>query len=229
MDKIKKVKSMSIWIFIVPFVAVNACLLLTTQFHSLISSEFRIYSAFPYFDGGVSISRTARYYPAYLIFKPSMFLTSFLLIKYWIANKEIAQYYSANSKYVNKFLFFGIASAIALTIHSIFLGIKFDNDLYKFFRRFVMLSFIIFEVVAQAYLVATLYSIKHKIKALINENFLKIKLFLVSVLIVVAIISIPLVTLPGNKFLKHALEWDYFLGVITFYLFTFFMWKKNNN
>jgi len=92
-----------------------------------------------------------------------------------------------------------------------------------------MLSFIIFEVVAQAYLVATLYSIKHKIKALINENFLKIKLFLVSVLIVVAIISIPLVTLPGNKFLKHALEWDYFLGVITFYLFTFFMWKKNNN
>jgi len=26
--------------------------------------------------------------------------------------------------------------------------------------------------------------------------------------------------------LKHALEWDYFLGVIAFYLLTFFMWKK---
>ena len=28
------------------------------------------------------------------------------------------------------------------------------------------------------------------------------------------------------KFFKHALEWDYFIGVITFYLLTFFMWKK---
>ena len=92
-----------------------------------------------------------------------------------------------------------------------------------------MLSFIIFEVVAQAYLVAALYSIKHKIKELINEKYLKIKLFLVSVLIIVAIISIPLVTLPGNKFLKHALEWDYFLGVITFYLLTYLMWKKKDN
>ena len=45
----------------------------------------------------------------------------------------------------------------------------------------------------------------------------------------VAIISVPLVTLPGNKFLKHALEWDYFLGVITFYLLTYLMWKKKDN
>tara|TARA_B100000795_G_C22729006_1_gene410607 strand:+ start:57 stop:746 length:690 start_codon:yes stop_codon:yes gene_type:complete len=229
MDKIKQVKSISKWIFIIPFLAVNACLLLTTQFHSLISSEFRIFSAFPYFDGGVSISRTARYYPAYLIFKPAMFLTSFLLIKYWLQNKKIVQNLSNNSRYINKFVFFGVASAIALTIHSIFLGIKFDNDLYKLFRRVIMLSFIIFEVVAQAYLVAALYSIKHKIKELINEKYLKIKLFLVSVLIIVAIISIPLVTLPGNKFLKHALEWDYFLGVITFYLLTYLMWKKKDN
>ena len=28
---------------------------------------------FPYFDGGTSISSTARYYPLYLIFKPMMF------------------------------------------------------------------------------------------------------------------------------------------------------------
>ena len=52
---------------------------------------------------------------------------------------------------------------------------------------------------------------------------------LILVLIIVAIISIPLVTLPGNKFLKHALEWDYFLGVITFYLLTYLMWKKKDN
>ena len=39
MDKINKVKSISIWIFIVPFVAVNICLILVTQFHSLFPNQ----------------------------------------------------------------------------------------------------------------------------------------------------------------------------------------------
>ena len=93
MEQLKKVKSISIWIFIIPFVAVNACLLITTQFHFLIEPQFRIFSTFPYLDGGVSISRTARYFPTYLIFKPAMFLTSYLLIKYWIYNKEIVIFF----------------------------------------------------------------------------------------------------------------------------------------
>ena len=48
-----------------------------------------------------------------------------------------------------------------------------------------------------------------------------------ALLIIVALISIPIISVPGNKYLKHALEWDYFVGVISFYLLTFFMWKKN--
>ena len=227
MDLINKVKSISIWIFIVPFVAVNTCLLITTQFHSLIESQYRIFMPFPYIDGGVSISRTARYFPTYLIFKPAMFLTSYLLIVYWLANKKIIEIFEPNHKYKKKIIFFGVASAIALTVHAIFLGVKFDNDLYKLFRRVIMLSFIIFEVVAQAYLVITLYSIKKNISKFINEKYLKLKAILVSVLIFVAIVSIPLVTMPGNKFLKHALEWDYFLGVICFYMLTFLMWKSS--
>ena len=231
MDKIKQIKSMSIWIFLIPFVAVNACLLLTTQFHSLIPDtqvHNRLFGGFPYFDGSASISRTARYYPAYLIFKPAMILTSFFLIKYWLYNKEVIQSFSKNHKYLKKVIFFGVASAIALAVHSIFLGIKFDNDLYKLFRRVGLLSFIIFEVVAQTYLVATLYSFKNKINRFINKKYLKAKLILVSTLLFVAIISLPLISFPGNKFLKHALEWDYFLGVIAFYLLTFLMWKNKS-
>ena len=235
MDEINKVKSISIWIFIVPFVAVNACLLLITQFHGIFPNQGDvIHNTFPYFDGGASISRTARPYPTWLIFKPSMFVTSFLLIKYWLYNKEIIKSFKQNHQYINKVVFFGVASAIALTIHSIFLGIKFDNDLYKLFRRVVMLLFIIFEIAAQAYLVATFYSFKEKLFKFINIKILRLKLILVSILIIVAVISIPLISLPGNnvfgynvKFFKHALEWDYFIGVITFYLLTFFMWKKN--
>ena len=229
MDKIKKVKSISIWIFIVPFVAINACLILITQFHELFpNKQDIIHFTFPYLDGGASISRTARPYPSWLIFKPAMFLTSFLLIKYWLYNAEIIRYFSKDHKYLKKVVFFGIASAIALIIHSIFLGIKFDNDLYKLFRRVIMLSFIVFEVVAQTYLVAIYFSFREKLNEYINEKFLKIKLLLVSLLIVVAIICIPIISWPGDrfKFLKHLLEWDYFLGVISFYLLTFLMWKN---
>ena len=233
MDKINKVKSISIWVFIIPFVAINACLILITQFHSLFPNQEQIVhnSLWPYLDGGLSISRAARPYPSWLIFKPAMFLTSFLLIKYWLYNGEIIKYFKPNHKYIGKFLFFGIASAIALTIHSIFLGIKFDNDLYKLFRRVMMLSFIIFEITAQVYLVAALYSFKQELSKFINVKVLKLKLILVSILIVVAIIAIPIISWPGNefKFFKHALEWNYFLGVITFYLLTFFMWKNKKN
>ena len=243
MDQISKAKSISIWIFIVPFVAVNTCLIITTQFHSLMeiyygsneSEQYQLNNIFPYIDGKASISRTARFFPTYWIFKPAMFLTSFLLIKYWIYNKNIFNHFDQQNENISKFFYFGIASAIALTLHSIFLGIKIDNDFYKLFRRIIMFVFIIFEVVAQVYLVKALYSTKHKIVNYINQTILRLKLFLVSILVIVAFISIPIISLPGDnfyginlKYLKHALEWDYFIGVISFYLLTFFMWKKFN-
>ena len=234
MNSIEKARSISIWIFLVPFIAVNICLLLVTEFHSLFPNQTDIlHNTFPYFDGGASISRTARPYPSWLVFKPAMFLTSYLLIRYWLFNRDIIKYFEVDHKNLKRIVFFGIASAVALTIHSIFLGIKFDNDLYKLFRRVIMLSFIVFEIVAQAYLVATLYSFRNKLLNFINQKILLTKICLVSLLVIVAIISIPIISLPGDtflgmdlKFFKHALEWDYFIGVISFYLLTFFMWKK---
>jgi len=229
MEDINKVKSISLWVFIVPFIAVNTCLILITQFHSLFPNQQDIiHNTIPYIDGGASISRTARVFPTYWIFKPAMFLTSYLLIRYWLWNKNIINHFENNSRHLKKIIFFGIGSAILLTIHSIFLGISFDYDLYKLFRRVVMLFFIVFEIVAQAYLVFTLYKLKEQISEYINIKFLIAKRILVTLLIVVAIISIPIISFEGNKAIKHALEWDYFLGVIFFYCLTFFMWKKTN-
>ena len=236
MEQINKVKSISIWIFIVPFIAVNTCLILITQFQGLFpNQEDIVHNTIPYFDGGTSISRTVRPFPSWLVSKPSMFLTSFLLIKYWLYNRDIILSFNKDHKYINRIVFFGIASAVALAVHSIFLGIQFDNDLYKLFRRIIMFLFIIFEIVAQAYLVATLYSFKNKISKYINQKFLIIKICLVSILIIVAVLSIPIISMPNNnllglnvKFFKHGLEWNYFIGVITFYLLTFLMWKKSN-
>ncbi len=226
MENINKIRKLSIWIFIVPFVALNTCLILITNFHQFFNLEHVILPTIPYIDGGVSISRTARVFPTYLIFKPSMFITAFFLIQYWRFNFDLMGKISPNLNYKKIFLFFGIGSAIFLVLHSIFLGIKFDNDFYKFFRRVVVLAFIIFEIIAQIILVINFYKIKEQIKKFINGKILNIKIILVSILVVVAFVSIPFLVAEGHTSFKHSLEWNYFMGVISFYLLTFFFWKK---
>ena len=227
MTIISKVRSISVWIFVIPFLSVNTCLIIVTNFHEILEPGVPINPTFPYFDGEVSISRTVRDYPLYLIFKPAMFITSLLLVRYWLNTKKIINFFDENYIQNKKIIFFGIGSAVLLVIHSIFLGIKFDNDLYKLFRRVVMLSFIIFELIAQAYFINFMYKSKNKLLPFINEFFLKIKRILITTLISISIIVLPFLPFDNFKFLKHAIEWNVFLGVILFYLLTFFMWKKN--
>ena len=202
MNSIDKVKSISVWIFIIPFISVNTCLLIVTNFHQVLEPGIPIFPTFPYFDGGVSISRTVRDFPLYLIFKPAMFITSYLLIRYWLNTKNIINHFQKDYIHTKKIVFFGVASAILLTLHSIFLGIKFDNDLYKLFRRIVMLSFIIFELVAQAYLIKFLYEIKNNLNNHINMIFLKIKRILIIFLITISILTLPFLPFDNFKFLK---------------------------
>ena len=226
MESINKIRKLSLWIFIIPFIGINACLILITNFHQFFNLEHVVLPTIPYIDGGTSISRTARVFPTYLIFKPAMFITSFFLIQYWRFNFDLMGKISPNLNYKKIFLFFGIGSAIFLVLHSIFLGIKFDNDFYKFFRRVVVLAFIIFEIIAQTILVINFYKIKEQIKKFINGKILNIKIILVSILVVVAFVSIPFLVAEGHTSFKHSLEWNYFMGVISFYLLTFFFWKK---
>ena len=138
---------------------------------------------------------------------------------------KIKEIDNQNNKNKN-FLIFGVGSALFLISHSIFLGISFEADLYKFFRRFILLGFIIFEVIAQTLLVINIFRVKNKIKELINGKILIFKMILVSILILVAIVSIPILNSPEYPKFKHALEWNYFLGVVSFYLLTFLFWKK---
>jgi len=104
-ENINKIRKLSIWIFIVPFVALNTCLILITNFHQFFNLEHVILPTIPYIDGGVSISRTARVFPTYLIFKPSMFITAFFLIQYWRFNFDLMGKISPNLNYKKIFLF----------------------------------------------------------------------------------------------------------------------------
>ena len=231
MYEIAQIRKLSLWIFFTPLVAINLCLIISQNPEFFENTIFvvdqigRSGFSIPYLDGSLSISRASRTFPQYLIFKPSMILTALLLYFYWQNNSDLVN--KLNSTSLNfKFKTFGVLSAIFLAIHSIFLGIKFDIQLYKLFRRVVLLLFIIFELIAQGILVYYLYNIKDKISDITNKKVLIIKILLVSVLVIVAIASLPVLITKGNTHFKHALEWNYFVGVITFYFLTFFFWKR---
>ena len=231
MNEITQIRKLSLWIFFIPLIAINLCLFISQNYAFLEGTIFTVdqigRSAFsiPYLDGSLSISRASRTFPQYLIFKPTMIITAILLYYYWNNNNRLVNKYKiTNINY--KFKTFGILSAVFLAIHSIFLGIKFDIQIYKLMRRVVLLLFIIFEIIAQGMLVYHFFKIKDKISGLINKKVLILKAILVSILATVAILSLPILLDKGNTHFKHALEWNYFVGVVLFYLFTRFFWKR---
>ena len=231
MNEITQIRKLSLWIFFIPLLAINLCLYISQNYEFLEGTIFTVdqlgRSAFsiPYLDGSLSISRASRTFPQYLIFKPIMIITAIMLYYYWVNNNSLVNKYKfTNINY--KFKTFGILSAVFLAIHSIFLGIKFDIQIYKLMRRVVLLFFIIFEIIAQGILVYHFFKIKHKISKLINKRILFLKAILVSLLAIIAVISLPILLNKGNTHFKHALEWNYFVGVVMFYLFTRFLWKR---
>ncbi len=231
MKEIAQIRKLSLWIFFIPLFAINFCLIISQNPEFLENTIFTVdqigRSAFsiPYIDGSLSISRAARTFPQYLIFKPAMFVTAIFLYIYWKNNNQLIN--NLNSSNFNyRFKTFGILSAIFLVIHSILLGVKFDIQVYKLFRRVVLLLFIIFEIIAQGILVYHLYKLKLKLKELINKKILTLKIILVSILALVGVLSLPILIAKGNTHFKHALEWNYFVGVVLFYLLSRFFWKR---
>ena len=232
MKEIASIRQLSLWIFLIPFIAINTCLLISTNFHLLENTIFSVDQigrsgfSIPYLDGSLSISRASRTFPQYLIFKPGMVLTSILLCIYWFKNNSLINQFKNEFNKRNAFMIFGVLSAIFLIIHSLLLGVETDIKIFKFLRRVVLLSFIIFEIAAQAMLVLNFYRLKQQINDYFNLSVLKLKIILVSVLITVAVLSIPILIASGNVHFKHGLEWNYFIGVILFYFLTRFFWKK---
>jgi hypothetical protein len=231
MSEITQIRKLSLWIFFLPLLAINLCLFISQNPGFLENTIFvvdqigRSNFSIPYLDGSLSISRASRTYPQYLIFKPSMFLTAIFLYFYWKNNNQLVNgIYSSNTNY--KFKTFGILSAVFLFIHSLLLGVKFDIQIYKLFRRVVLLLFIIFEIIAQGILVYHFYKLKSKLENFVNKKVLVLKIILVTVLASVAILSLPILVTKGNTHFKHALEWNYFVGVVLFYLLSRFFWKR---
>ena len=232
MKEITQIRRLSLWIFFIPLIAINLCLFITVNYHLLENTIFvvdeigRSGFTIPYIDGSLSISRASRTYPAFLIFKPGMILTSFLLYFYWKKNNELINNFNNISNKNYNFKIFGILSAIFLAIHALLLGVEVEIKIFKLLRRVILLSFIIFEIIAQGLLVYNFYKLRERIKDFFSPVVLNCKIVLVFILASVAILSLPMLVTKGNVHFKHMLEWNYFVGVIAFYLLTFLFWKK---
>ena len=235
MKNINLIKYCGLVIFLITVISINSCLILSQSF-DFNNSPYALGDAIadkssdwiiPYFDGNNSVSRVVRVFPNYLIFKPSMLVVGVLLVIYWIKNKKLIYEINKNQRHINKILIFGILSAICLIFHAIILGTEIDDGIIKKVRRIILLFFIIFEIIAQVYLLIIFYEIKNKILNLINVKILQMKKFLVTTLIITIFISAPFLIMEGNTAFKHMLEWNYLFAVVFFYFLTFLMWKKN--
>tara|TARA_Y100000590_G_C15564040_1_gene955905 strand:+ start:75 stop:1169 length:1095 start_codon:yes stop_codon:yes gene_type:complete len=187
----------------------------------------------PYLYGEASISRTARYYPSILIFKPFIILSSILLFFYWINNLKLFREFE-NSNILNNFsksfFYLGVLSCIFLVLHASFLGLNYDSKLFAQTRKIIIILFIVFEVSAQIFLAINLFKFKDEIKNHINSLVLKIKIIFVSTILFITFVVAALLIwgdLDGS--MKHVLEWNYFSVLLIFYFLSFLLWKPLKN
>ncbi len=183
----------------------------------------------PYFYGEVSISRTARFFPATYIFKSLIILSSLLLFLYWrntlnlfneLKNKNVLE------KFSKSFFYLGVLSCIFLILHASFLALDIDSKLFSKARKLIIISFILFEVFAQISLTKNLFKFKAELKEYINPLILKIKITFVAIVLLGTIVSFTILAFgdPSTGF-KHTLEWNYFSFLLCYYLLSRLLWR----
>tara|TARA_Y100000590_G_scaffold90906_1_gene102568 strand:+ start:632 stop:1729 length:1098 start_codon:yes stop_codon:yes gene_type:complete len=184
----------------------------------------------PYLYGEVSISRTARYFPATWIFKSLIILSSFLLFLYWKNNLNLFNELENKNilvKSSKKFFYFGIFSCIFLALHATFLGLDFDSKLFTKIRRLIIILFILFEILAQIYLTKNLFKFREELKKYIHPLILKIKIIFVVIVFFTTCIAFTILAFgdPSVMF-KHSLEWNYFALLLVYYLLSRLLWRN---
>ena len=183
----------------------------------------------PYLYGEVSISRTARYYPATFIFKPFIVLSAIFLFFYWKNNLNLFNNFKDKKILVNfskTFFYLGSLSCLFLAMHAIFLGIDFDSKLFAQIRRLIIILFIFFELAAQIFLTKHLFKYKEEIKKYINIFILKIKITFVAFVFILTIVSFSFLAFADlSAEMKHILEWNYFSFLLIYYFLSRLLWK----
>ena len=181
----------------------------------------------PFLYGEVSISNLVKRHPINIFFKFFLYVSIILMIAYWYNYNTIFK--KVLNKNINIFYIFGLCSVVFLFLHVYFLGSTSDNEVLKNFRKIVIILFILFEVLAQTLLAIKLYKnriifFKYCFKFMVLTKLffvLSILIFTITVLIILSLVNLP-------SSVDYILEWNYFIVLLIFYLFSSLMWKKTN-
>ena len=181
----------------------------------------------PFFYGETSISNIAKRYPLYLIFKPFLFITSLLMVFYWVYTKKIICSFNKKEE-IQIYYISGILSGIFLFLHVLLLGAEIENQILHKLKRSLIILFIFFELLAQLFLIKKLLNMKEIINNFIKNAILQIKKYLVLLFIsLTIIITLLLIIFDLSKEVNYIIEWNYFVILSFYYLLTFYLWKKS--
>jgi len=180
----------------------------------------------PFLYGETSISNLVKRYPINFFFKTLLYLGIILMILYWyrfnVIFKEIID------KKINIYYFLGIGSAICLLIHVYFLGTSSNNEILKVIRKLVLVLFILFELLAQTFLIIKIYNNKKRLEPYTYKLIIWTKIIFVSLIIFFSAVIISLlIILDFPSTIENILEWNYFIILLFYYLLSSLMWKKN--
>ncbi len=183
----------------------------------------------PYFYGEVSISRTARYFPATMIFKPFIILSAIFLFLYWKNNLNLFNELKNNNflnRFSKSFFYSGVLSCVFLILHASLLGLDFDSKLFGKIRRLIIILFILFELSAQIFLTRNLYKFRKELKKHIRSFIILIKItFIILTFSGTVIIFAFLAWGNLSTEVKHIFEWNYFSILLIYYLLSRLLWK----
>tara|TARA_B100001540_G_C15726432_1_gene605530 strand:- start:222 stop:1268 length:1047 start_codon:yes stop_codon:yes gene_type:complete len=181
----------------------------------------------PIIYGETSISNIVKRHPVKYIFKPLLFISFIIMIFYWIYYNKILNKLLEQEK-INYFFVFGILSALFLLFHVYFLGTVFENEVLAKIRRSLIVFFILFELLAQAFLIKELFYKKDKIIKYLHKSILYLKLIFVLTVCFASVLIIAILIIYNlDSKADYILEWNYFLILLIFYFLSSIMWKKN--
>ncbi len=202
--------------------------LLTVHASYVLSATAGIIPAcIPYLEGCTSVSATGRHGWGYVLFKAGMLPSALLLVVYWrLCRDWLLDAGDADGTALRSLMWLGIAGALFLILYTVFLGHK--GEVYNLLRRFGVSLNLGFTYLAQLLFVWRLARLRATTgKALCPPGILRAKTWLVTVLLLLGLGSIPVSNFIADKDpVENAIEWTFCLLMSGFYLLTAAAWRR---
>lgn len=178
----------------------------------------------PYWDGCASISRAARSSDALFLFRAGMILSAAWLIMYW----RLCSHFLQRWKFAQRslaMLILGYLGAMFLVLYADFLGT--EGTVYRLMRRYGVIFFFTFTVLAQYFFTRDLLRNKSQLKAVYRhlQTMLGLGLFI----LIIGFISLGATILldnPEKDRWENVTEWWFALAMMAYFGVTALMWKK---